>query len=149
MAGHTLNDVAARAGVSKATASRVLNGSSAVDPRTRDRVLAAVDLEAQLPLGMFEETDYVAQEFTLLPGDRLLFVSDGVHAVPGPGGEIYGERALARAVNSAALLPAAEVPAAVLRELSRHRGRPEPDDDALVVCLDWFGRPPASPSEAR
>jgi DNA-binding LacI/PurR family transcriptional regulator len=42
MAGHTLNDVAARAGVSKATASRVLNGSSAVDPRTRDRVLAAM-----------------------------------------------------------------------------------------------------------
>ncbi|WP_443064644.1 PP2C family protein-serine/threonine phosphatase [Streptomyces sp. NBC_00582] len=108
----------------------------------RDRVLTAVDLEAQLPLGMFEETDYVAQEFVLEPGDRLLFVSDGVHAVPGPGGEIYGERALARAVNSAALLPAAEVPAAVLRELSGHRGRPEPDDDALVVCLDWFGKPP-------
>ncbi|MFF4660966.1 PP2C family protein-serine/threonine phosphatase [Streptomyces sp. NPDC001381] len=112
----------------------------------RDRVLTAVDLEAQLPLGMFEETDYVAQEFTLLPGDRLLFVSDGVHAVPGPGGEIYGERAMARAVTSAALLPAAEVPAAVLRELARHRGRPEPDDDALVVCLDWFGRHPASSS---
>ncbi|WP_340374079.1 PP2C family protein-serine/threonine phosphatase [Streptomyces sp. SS7] len=114
----------------------------------RDRVLTAVDLEAQLPLGMFEETDYVAQELTLEPGDRLLFVSDGVHAVPGPGGEIYGDRALARAVNSAALLPAAEVPAAVLRELSGHRGRPEPDDDALVVCLDWFGKPPASPSGA-
>ncbi|MFF4586500.1 PP2C family protein-serine/threonine phosphatase [Streptomyces sp. NPDC001388] len=112
----------------------------------RDRVLTTVDLEAQLPLGMFEETDYVAQEFTLLPGDRLLFVSDGVHAVPGPGGEIYGERAMARAVTSAALLPAAEVPAAVLRELARHRGRPEPDDDALVVCLDWFGRHPASSS---
>ncbi|MFI7497922.1 PP2C family protein-serine/threonine phosphatase [Streptomyces sp. NPDC049687] len=112
----------------------------------RDRVPAPVDLEAQLPLGMFEETDYVAQEFTLLPGDRLLFVSDGVHEALAPGGEVYGERALARAVNSAALLPAAEVPPAVLRELSRHRGRPEPDDDALVVCLDWFGKPPASPS---
>ncbi|MER5432561.1 PP2C family protein-serine/threonine phosphatase [Streptomyces sp. NPDC002588] len=112
----------------------------------REKVLTAVDLEAQLPLGMFEETDYVAQEVTLLPGDRLLFVSDGVHAVPSPGGEIYGERALARAVHSAALLPAAEVPAAVLRELSQHRGRPEPDDDALVVCLDWFGRPPVPAS---
>jgi DNA-binding LacI/PurR family transcriptional regulator len=42
VAGHTLSDVAARAGVSKATASRVLNGNSAVDPRTRDRVLAAM-----------------------------------------------------------------------------------------------------------
>ncbi|GHD33580.1 PP2C family protein-serine/threonine phosphatase [Streptomyces galbus] len=108
----------------------------------RDRTLSTVKLEAQLPLGMFEETDYVAQELLLRPGDRLLFVSDGVHAVAGPGGEAYGERALARAVTSAALLPAAEVPAAVLRELRAHRGRPEGDDDAVVVCLDWFGREP-------
>jgi DNA-binding LacI/PurR family transcriptional regulator len=43
---HTLRDVAIRAGVSKATASRVLNGSIQVDPLTRQRVLdvmAALD----------------------------------------------------------------------------------------------------------
>ncbi|MFE1924881.1 PP2C family protein-serine/threonine phosphatase [Streptomyces asoensis] len=114
----------------------------------RDRALSPVDLDAQLPLGMFDGTRYTAQEFTLLPGDRLLFVSDGVHGVAGPGGEAYGERALARAAGNASLLPAADVPAAVLRELAGHRGRPEPDDDALVMCLDWFGRRPA-PSDAR
>ncbi|MFJ1807994.1 MULTISPECIES: PP2C family protein-serine/threonine phosphatase [unclassified Streptomyces] len=108
----------------------------------RERALSLVDLDAQLPLGMFEETDYVAQELTLLPGDRLLFVSDGVHGVASPGGETYGEHALARAVGNASLLPAADVPAAVLRELTGHRGRPDPDDDALVVCLDWFGKRP-------
>ena len=42
MPGHTLRDVATRAGVSKATASRVLNGGERVDPGTRDRVLAAI-----------------------------------------------------------------------------------------------------------
>jgi DNA-binding LacI/PurR family transcriptional regulator len=42
MPGHTLRDVATRAGVSKATASRVLNGNVRVDPETRDRVLAAI-----------------------------------------------------------------------------------------------------------
>jgi DNA-binding LacI/PurR family transcriptional regulator len=40
--GHTLQDVANRAGVSKATASRVLNGNVRVDPDTRERVLAAI-----------------------------------------------------------------------------------------------------------
>ncbi|OQR61248.1 phosphatase [Streptomyces maremycinicus] len=110
----------------------------------RDRELSLVDLDAQLPLGMFEETDYVAQEFTLLPGDRLLFVSDGVHGVAAPSGESFGDNGLARAVGNACLLPAADVPAAVLRGLTGHRGRPEPDDDALVVCLDWFGRRPVS-----
>ncbi len=44
------------------------------------------------------------------------------------------------AIQATRLLPAAEVPRAVLRELTGHRGRPVPDDDALVVCLDWRGR---------
>lgn len=42
MARHTLQDVATHAGVSKATASRVLNGSARVDPTTRLRVLDAM-----------------------------------------------------------------------------------------------------------
>lgn len=106
----------------------------------RDGAVATVALDAQLPLGMFEETDYTVQELTIEPGDRLVFVSDGVYSVATPGGETYGERALARAVNATRLLPAADVPGAVLRELSGHRGTPVADDDALVVCLDWFGR---------
>jgi DNA-binding LacI/PurR family transcriptional regulator len=42
MPRHTLHDVALHAGVSKATASRVLNGSVQVDPETRRRVLASM-----------------------------------------------------------------------------------------------------------
>lgn len=108
--------------------------------RLRRGAVERVPFDAQLPLGMFEETDYVAQEFEVEPGDRLVFVSDGVYGAASPGGEAYGDAALARAIQSTRLLPAAEVPRAVLRELSGHRGRPVPDDDALVVCLDWRGR---------
>ncbi|HZF92345.1 PP2C family protein-serine/threonine phosphatase [Streptomyces sp.] len=108
--------------------------------RLRDGTVERIAFDAQLPLGMFEETDYAAQEFRVEPGDRLIFVSDGVYAVASPGGETYGDAALTRAIQSTRLLPAAEVPRAVLRELTGHRGRPAPDDDALVVCLDWHGR---------
>ncbi|MDQ1073364.1 PP2C family protein-serine/threonine phosphatase [Streptomyces canus] len=109
--------------------------------RLRDGSVERVTFEAQLPLGMFEETDYVAQDFHVEPGDRLVFVSDGVHAVASPKGEAYGEAALTRAIHSTRLLPAAEVPRAILRELTGHRGEAMPDDDALIVCLDWRGRP--------
>ncbi|MFC9130240.1 PP2C family protein-serine/threonine phosphatase [Streptomyces sp. NPDC057099] len=108
--------------------------------RLRRGAVERVDFDAQLPLGMFEETDYVAQEFRAEPGDRLVFVSDGVYDVASPGGEAYGDAALARAIQSTRLLPAPDVPRAVLRELKGHRGRPVADDDALVVCLDWRGR---------
>ncbi|MFG3200417.1 PP2C family protein-serine/threonine phosphatase [Streptomyces sp. NPDC048192] len=110
--------------------------------RLRDGAVERVTFDAQLPLGMFEETDYVAQDFQVEPGDRLVFVSDGVHAVASPKGEAYGDAALARAIQATRLLPAAEVPRAILRELTGHRGKQVPDDDALVVCLDWRGRNP-------
>ncbi|MFG2573756.1 PP2C family protein-serine/threonine phosphatase [Streptomyces sp. NPDC048481] len=125
---------------------RVVDAGSAQLLLVRDRIPARITTDALPPLGLAEEAGYTAQEFTLLPGDRLLFVSDGVHAAASPDGEMYGEQALARAVASAALLPAADVPAAVLRELAGHRGGTEPDDDALVVCLDWSGRRPRSSS---
>ncbi|MEU8651705.1 PP2C family protein-serine/threonine phosphatase [Streptomyces sp. NPDC048737] len=108
--------------------------------RLRAGTVEPVDLEAQLPLGMFEETDYVAQPFQVEPGDRLVFVSDGVHAVASPGGATYGDAALARAITATRLVPAAEAPRAVLRELAGHRGGAVTEDDALVVCLDWHGR---------
>ncbi|MEU1479203.1 PP2C family protein-serine/threonine phosphatase [Streptomyces sp. NPDC005760] len=109
--------------------------------RLRDGAVEGVSFDAQLPLGMFEETDYVAQDFHVEPGDRLVFVSDGVHAVASPRGEAYGDAALTRAIHSTRLLPAAEVPRAILRELTGHRGEAVPSDDALIVCLDWHGRP--------
>jgi serine phosphatase RsbU (regulator of sigma subunit) len=120
--------------------ARVVDAGSPQLLRLRGGTVERITFDAQLPLGMFEETDYVAQDFHVEPGDRLVLVSDGVYAVASPRGEAYGDAALNRAIQSTRLLPAAEVPRAVLRELSGHRGRPVPDDDALVVCLDWRGR---------
>ncbi|ONK15239.1 Phosphoserine phosphatase RsbP [Streptomyces sp. MP131-18] len=95
--------------------------------------------EAQLPLGMFEDTEYRTEQFQVEPGDRLFFLSDGVYDAASPAGERYGEKALARALSNSGLLPPAQVPRAVLGELAGYRGGPSPEDDAMVVCLDWRG----------
>ncbi|MGW0362918.1 PP2C family protein-serine/threonine phosphatase [Streptomyces sp. NPDC002990] len=111
--------------------------------RYRERSVERVQFEAQFPLGMFEESHYAAQGFEALPGDRLIFVSDGVYGAAGEGGEVYSERALARAIQATSFLPAAAVPRAILEELAAYRDTAA-EDDALVTCLDWFGRPPAA-----
>lgn len=105
----------------------------------RGRSVRRMELEAQLPLGMFEESQYTVQEFHVEPGDRLLLFSDGVYDAVSPLGEAYGGRMLARAIQSTRLLPAATVPRAILAELAEYRVT-ETLDDALVLCLDWFGR---------
>lgn len=113
--------------------------------RLRGGTVRPVPFDAQLPLGMFEETHYVAQCFEALPGDRMLITSDGVYDAPSQTGEGYGSRALARSLAANRLLPADQVPRAVLRELSDYRGTVDPlDDDALVLCLDWWGKTTAA-----
>ncbi|MFD3698900.1 PP2C family protein-serine/threonine phosphatase [Streptomyces sp. NPDC058646] len=116
--------------------------------RLRDGVVEAVELEAQLPLGMFEDTVYASQRLRVLPGDRLFFLSDGVYDAVSPAGEPYGLRALIRALMSTRLLPPSQVPQAVLKELAAHRGDLDASDDALVVCLDWHGRDGREPGGA-
>ena len=107
--------------------------------RQRGKSVERVPFDAQLPLGMFEETAYAAQSFQVLPGDRLVIVSDGVYDTSSPHGERYGESALARAIGAATLLPAADVPGVILHELADYRSA-DAADDALVLCLDWAGR---------
>ncbi|MFJ7059677.1 PP2C family protein-serine/threonine phosphatase [Streptomyces microflavus] len=108
--------------------------------RVRKGVVEPIELEAQMPLGMFEDTAYVPQHFRVEPGDRLLFISDGVYDALSPGGEKYSLRALAASINSTRLLPAPQVPRVMLQELLGHRGSGPAADDSLVMCLDWHGR---------
>ncbi|MFD8803540.1 PP2C family protein-serine/threonine phosphatase [Streptomyces atroolivaceus] len=108
--------------------------------RLRGRSVEPLEFDAQLPLGMFEETEYVAERLRVEPGDRLLIGSDGVYDSASAAGERYGQRALALSLSAHRFLPSEQVPQAVLRDLRDYRGATPLDDDALVVCLDWFGR---------
>ncbi|MGB2570035.1 PP2C family protein-serine/threonine phosphatase [Micromonospora citrea] len=107
--------------------------------RLRGGTVTPIELERQLPLGMFAETRYAVQEFDLAPGDRLFVVSDGVYAAQPGGQEAYGERVMARSMRSTRLQPATEAVGTVMRELFAYHAETDLRDDAVVVCLDWLG----------
>jgi serine phosphatase RsbU (regulator of sigma subunit) len=105
---------------------------------THDGDIRTVELEQQLPLGMFHDGRYETQHFALEPGDRLLIVSDGVHAAA-PGGRIpYGTSALLTSLRRTRLQPPAEAVGTVMRGLREYHAGVEPEDDAVAVCLDWL-----------
>ncbi|HET6289787.1 MAG TPA: PP2C family protein-serine/threonine phosphatase [Amycolatopsis sp.] len=116
--------------------------------RLRDSEVERVVFDEQLPLGTFEDTTYTIERLQALPGDRFVFVSDGVYDVRGAHGERYGDRDLAEAVVATASLPAAHVPGAVLDELRDRREGGLASDDAMIVCLDWFGPNPSDGIES-
>ncbi|MFE9656197.1 PP2C family protein-serine/threonine phosphatase [Micromonospora sp. NPDC006431] len=117
--------------------------------RLRGGAVSPVPLEQQLPLGMFAETRYEVQEFTVEPGDRLFVVSDGVYAAQPDGQEPYGERAMARSMRSTRLQPAAEAVGTVMRELHAYHADADLRDDAVIVCLDWRGSSPPDDTDGQ
>jgi serine phosphatase RsbU (regulator of sigma subunit) len=103
----------------------------------REGEVRPVSLGQQLPLGMFGDIRYETQFFQLEPGDRLLVVSDGVHAAAPNGRAPYGESALLSTLRRTRLQPATEAVGTVMRSLRDYHAGTDPADDAVTVCLDW------------
>lgn len=113
--------------------------------RMRGNAVEPIELEAQLPLGMFEDTRYSEQEFTVETGDRLVIFSDGFHTACSPRGETYGTTALARALRQTRLQSPSEAVRSLTRGLLDYHEGAELADDAVVLCVDWTGRSGALP----
>lgn len=115
---------------------RVVDAGSPLLYRQRDGRVERIELDPQLPLGMFEETLYVEQPVDVVPGDRLLVVSDGIHGVVLDGAP-FGNNGMEQTLREARLLAPSEVCRHVLRTLRQTWGDDGPSDDAVVLCLDW------------
>ncbi|WP_328310686.1 serine/threonine-protein phosphatase [Streptomyces sp. NBC_00442] len=107
--------------------------------RMRHGTVEQIQLDAQLPLGMFEETEYRAEQFALAPGDRLIIVSSGVHAAKAPGANAFGVQALRETIAAARSASTHETARAVVDGLLQYHGEGALSADAAVVCLDWRG----------
>ncbi|MFF0493512.1 PP2C family protein-serine/threonine phosphatase [Nocardia sp. NPDC004068] len=115
----------------------VIDAGSPRALRLRDGAVELVEFEAQLPLGMFDGTDYHEQTFQVEPGDRLVIVSDGVHTAQAPTGIEYGITNLDLAILASSNLPASEAARAIITALLDYHEGTDLLDDAVVVCIDW------------
>ena len=106
--------------------------------RIRGGQATPVELEVQLPIGLFEATSYVAQPFELQPGDRLALISDGVLEATPMGGDQFGEARLEAALLATANDPPHEAVRRMVRILLDYQ-HGELRDDATILVLDWHG----------
>ncbi|MEU7005335.1 PP2C family protein-serine/threonine phosphatase [Streptomyces sp. NPDC046332] len=116
---------------------QVVDAGSPTVWRTRGAVTERLELERQLPLGMFEDTVYATQRLRILPGDRLVFLACDRPESPPAASDPVSDRAVNAAIDAVRHLPCADTPGAVVRAL---RGSPGvPAEAVLVLCLDWHG----------
>ena len=114
----------------------IVNAGHPVPYLLRDGELSAVPLERQLPLGLSMSVSYLDQHFTLLPGDRLFFSSDGVTDAGPDGAPPFGEARLEEILRATADEPPHEAVRRVLHMVSEYQ-QGNFRDDATALCLDW------------
>jgi serine phosphatase RsbU (regulator of sigma subunit) len=103
----------------------------------REGVVSVVDLPPNLPMGLSPDTEYRPHAITLLPGDRLLLLTDGIDEAHDVGGPQFGLDRVADMLRSHAELPPVELVRRLTRAVSDYRNGPLADD-ATAVCLDWY-----------
>jgi serine phosphatase RsbU (regulator of sigma subunit) len=111
----------------------IVNAGHPPPLRLRHGRVACVALEADAPFGIVRDIEYRVQRLPLEPGDRLMFLTDGmternavnIEALVDAGAEMHPREAVQHLVHAV---------------LEANDGTPE--DDATVMCLDWHGGPP-------
>jgi len=115
-------------------AAIIVNAGHPPPLRLRDGQVETVRLDADPPFGIDPEQEFRVQEFPLLPGDRLMFVTDGmlernaadidIGALLLQGADLHPREAVQRLVQAVVDSAAGAL-----------------EDDATVFCLDWHGGP--------
>ncbi len=94
-----------------------------------------IKLHVEVPFGVLPGKTFDAQPFPLEPGDRIVFLTDGMQERN--AAELNVAAALA---DTADLHPREVVHALGAAVLQATGGNLR--DDATMLCLDWYGGPP-------
>ena len=98
----------------------------------RDAEVSAIALPANLPFGIFADTAYQPVDLELQPGDRVVFVTDGMLERNAANID------LPTAIGESASLHPREAATALADSVLEATGHAL-SDDATVLCLDWYG----------
>jgi serine phosphatase RsbU (regulator of sigma subunit) len=113
-------------------AMELVNAGHVAPYLARGRRVVPVELPANLPIGLFAATSYDPRHLGLEPGDRVLFVTDGMLERRADNVDLPAE-----IVRTLGLHPREAVRELADRVLEATGGALR--DDATVLCLDWHG----------
>lgn len=116
-------------------AAEIVNAGHPPPLRLRDGVVDEVPLTGDPPFGAVVGTEFHTQALPLQPGDRLMFLTDGVLERNAATVDVRAELAASRDDHPR------EAVQHLIQAAVRASGG-ELEDDATALCFDWHGGPP-------
>ena len=113
----------------------IVNAGHVLPLRLRDGRVEEIDLRIDPPFGVVPGKSFDVQPFPLEPGDRIVFLTDGMQERNAVDLDV------AQALADTADLHPREVVRALGRAVLKETGG-DLRDDATMICLDWYGGPP-------
>ena len=113
----------------------IVNAGHVLPLRLRNGQVEEVQLRIEPPFGVVPGKSFRTQPFSLEPGDRIIFLTDGMQERNAVNLDV------ARALADTADLHPREVVHALGAAVLKETGG-DLRDDATMICLDWYGGPP-------
>jgi sigma-B regulation protein RsbU (phosphoserine phosphatase) len=101
-----------------------------------DEVTRLAPCNPEPAAGLIADFEYTRHVCEFLPGDLFLGYTDGVLEASDDSGAIFGEDRLRHILTGTRGLSGAEVSDRVLRDVKRHSGRSEFEDDVCIVAVE-------------
>jgi sigma-B regulation protein RsbU (phosphoserine phosphatase) len=92
-----------------------------------------------LPLGLFDDAEYVEFTFQAKPGDMFVFFSDGILDARNKAGDMFGRARVETIIAGCAEISADCVVKSLFKAVTAHAGGEEAFDDETVVAIKVKG----------
>jgi sigma-B regulation protein RsbU (phosphoserine phosphatase) len=113
---------------------RVANAGQSQPLLYKDGRCGKVELTG-FPLGIFEDVSYDEWSVTLVPGDILVFHSDGIAETANAEGQFFGTERIRKLVDEQHELSAGELAERIFREVEWFAQAAPPADDRTLVVM--------------
>ena len=92
-------------------------------------------MEANAPIGLWPDLEFVGETIDNVKGRPLLIYSDGLNEAENKQQEQFGDDRLLAVLNNSTFSSSRQVIEKLFEEVNRHRDGAEPNDDLTIMCL--------------
>ena len=94
-----------------------------------------LEMEANVPLGLWAEYEFVGEEIDSIKGRPLFIYTDGLNEAEDPQQQQFGNERLLGILRTKHFESSQQVVEMLAQEVERHRNGAEPNDDLTMMCI--------------